>query len=164
MARAKLIEQLARFEGTGAALVAFESPRRIRVSLSAIAEKWPTRSLAMCRELTKLHEEVIRGTAAELLEGLPERVRGEIVLVLAPTGAGSSGSSASAGSGPAITGEAEQHARRALSELMLLGIGTKKAAGIVAELTGLPARRAYDLGLEVKKSGAVRSDTGPGEV
>ena len=82
--KAKLLEQLARFEATGAALVAFESPRRVKTSLEAIAERWPERQVAVCRELTKLHEEVLRGTAAEVVEKLADPVRGEIVVVLAP--------------------------------------------------------------------------------
>ena len=64
--KGKLIEQLAAFEGTGAALVAFESPRRVQASLAAIAERWPDRPVAVCRELTKLHEEALRGTAAQV--------------------------------------------------------------------------------------------------
>jgi len=143
--KAKLMGQLARFEETGAALVAFESPRRVRTSLAAIAERWPARQIAVCRELTKVHEEVIRGTAAEALERLTETVRGEIVLVLAP-----GGTAAAAGETPP-PGDLEERARRALQELDQWGVGTKKAAGIVAGLTGLPARRAYQLGIEAKQ-------------
>jgi 16S rRNA (cytidine1402-2'-O)-methyltransferase len=164
--KGKLVEQLARFEETGAALVAFESPRRVRASLATIAERWPGRPLVVCRELTKLHEEAIRGTASEVLERLSDPVRGEIVLVLAP--AGTSGGAVAAGGGaesggsgpagaarlrstlPAPGGDLEQRARRALAELVRLEVGTKKAAGIVAGLTGLSARRAYELGLEAK--------------
>ena len=94
--KAKLIEQLARFDGTGATVVAFESPRRIRASLAAIGGRWPGRRLAVCRELTKLHEEAVRGTAAEVLERLADPVRGEIVLVLEPAG-GVVGGAATAG-------------------------------------------------------------------
>jgi len=76
----------------GAAVVAFESPRRLRASLTAIGERWPARRLAVCRELTKLHEEVLRGSASEVLGRLAETVRGEIVLVLEPVGtAGAAG-------------------------------------------------------------------------
>ena len=82
----KLVEQVAAFDGTGAAVVAFEAPRRLRATLKAIGLRWPDRRLAVCRELTKMHEQVIRGTAGEVRDTLPETVRGEIVLVLEPAG------------------------------------------------------------------------------
>ena len=89
----KLVEQIAAFDGTGAAVVAFEAPRRLAASLAAIGKRWPDRRLAVCRELTKIHEQVLRGTAAEVTGALPDPVRGEIVLVLEPAGraAGSAG-------------------------------------------------------------------------
>ncbi|NLV72532.1 MAG: 16S rRNA (cytidine(1402)-2'-O)-methyltransferase [Actinobacteria bacterium] len=176
--RRKLIEQLATFDETGATLVAFESPRRLRASLAAIGERWPDRELAMCRELTKLHEEVLRGTASEVLDRLGDPVRGEIVLVLAAKRAvdaaspkaGISASPDEALSCTALsvssgaTTELEQRVRAALGELVRLGVGTKKAAGVVAALTGLPGRRAYELGLEVKAAAESEagSETKPG--
>ncbi len=159
--KAKLIEQLERFEGTGAALVAFESPRRIRASVAAVAERWPERPLAVCRELTKLHEEAVRGTGAEVLERLSDPVRGEIVLVLGPVGSVSAKGSALGAASPALAGDSEQRARVALAEMVRLGVGTKKAAGIVAGLTGLSARRAYELGLEAKKIEAESGESRP---
>ena len=150
-AAAKLVEQLAAFEGTGAALVAFESPRRLRASLRVIGGRWPDRRLAVCRELTKLHEEVVRGTAAEVLEKLADPVRGEIVLVMearARTGVRTR-SPASA----AAQYELEERARRALGQLLGLGVGTKRAAAIIAETVDLSVRRAYELALEAKSSG-----------
>jgi 16S rRNA (cytidine1402-2'-O)-methyltransferase len=62
--------------------VAFESPYRVRKSLELIAEVLPDRSLTLTRELTKLHEEVMRGTASEVLGALGERARGEFTLVI----------------------------------------------------------------------------------
>lgn len=64
--------------------VVYESPHRIIDLLIAISVCLPSRPLALCRELTKLHEEVLRGTAQELYEALSkkDRVRGEIVLVI----------------------------------------------------------------------------------
>ena len=50
----------------GGTLVAFESPRRVPATLALLAELEPGREVAVCRELTKVHEEVVRGTAAEL--------------------------------------------------------------------------------------------------
>src|SRR3954453_18467830 len=72
-------------------VVAFESPRRVASSLAALAELDPARPAAVCRELTKVHEEVVRGTAVELAErNAKEDRRGEVVLVVggAPGGAG----------------------------------------------------------------------------
>jgi 16S rRNA (cytidine1402-2'-O)-methyltransferase len=156
--KAKLLEQLDRFEGTGAALVAFESPRRVKASLEAIAGRWPERQVVVCRELTKIHEEALRGTAAEVIDKLADPVRGEIVMVLAPAapsggvplGRGGAGRQAA----PA-GGDLEQRALEALAELTALGVGTKKAATIVAGLTGLSTRRAYALALQVRGSGAL---------
>jgi 16S rRNA (cytidine1402-2'-O)-methyltransferase len=62
--------------------VAFESPYRARKSLTLIAEVLPDRQLTLARELTKLHEQVLRGTAAEVSTALGDNVRGEITLVL----------------------------------------------------------------------------------
>ena len=71
--------------------MAFESPRRLAATLAQLAERDPDRPLAVCRELTKLHEEVSRGGAAELAERYRERpVKGEVVLVLGAAGAASS--------------------------------------------------------------------------
>src|SRR5438132_4679451 len=62
--------------------VAFESPFRIRKSLERVAESLPERSITLTRELTKLHEEVLRGTASEVIAALGDRVRGEFTLVI----------------------------------------------------------------------------------
>ena len=62
--------------------VAFESPFRVQKSLALIAESLPDRSLTLTRELTKVHEEVLRGTAADVLAALGERARGEFTLVI----------------------------------------------------------------------------------
>jgi 16S rRNA (cytidine1402-2'-O)-methyltransferase len=62
--------------------VAFESPFRINKSLERIAETLPERSLTVTRELTKVHEEVLRGTASQVLTALGERARGEFTLVI----------------------------------------------------------------------------------
>jgi 16S rRNA (cytidine1402-2'-O)-methyltransferase len=65
-------------------VVIFEVPHRIHRTLKAAETIWGERPIALLRELTKVHEECIRGTAAEVLAILPERVRGEIVLVVGP--------------------------------------------------------------------------------
>ncbi len=62
--------------------VAFDSPYRVQKSLALIADVLPERHLTVGRELTKLHEEVLRGTAAEVSEALGDRARGEFTLVI----------------------------------------------------------------------------------
>jgi 16S rRNA (cytidine1402-2'-O)-methyltransferase len=62
--------------------VCFDSPYRVVKSLALIAEVLPERQLTVARELTKLHEEVLRGTAAEVRAALGERARGEFTLVI----------------------------------------------------------------------------------
>jgi 16S rRNA (cytidine1402-2'-O)-methyltransferase len=65
-------------------VVLFESPHRIRKTLVQLAAELPEARVAVCRELTKLHEQVLRGSPAEVLAQLPEPVRGEVTLVIAP--------------------------------------------------------------------------------
>ena len=77
---------LARISDDERPTVAFESPYRARKSLALIAEVMPERRLALMRELTKVHEEVLRGTAAEVSAALGDKVRGEITLVISAHG------------------------------------------------------------------------------
>jgi 16S rRNA (cytidine1402-2'-O)-methyltransferase len=61
----------------------YEAPQRVAKTLTAIIENWGDRRAALARELTKLHEEVRRGTITELLAGIEQRpLRGECVLVV----------------------------------------------------------------------------------
>jgi 16S rRNA (cytidine1402-2'-O)-methyltransferase len=112
-------------------LVAFESPRRIRSTLAVLAELDPGRPVAVCRELTKVHEEVVRGSAAELAErfGASGSVRGEVAVVIggAPAGAGLD-------AGPAV---------EAVRRLVEAGARPRAAASVVAELTGASANALY---------------------
>jgi len=120
---------LDRLDAAGLAVVAFESPRRLPATLRLLAERDPDRRAAVCRELTKLHEEVVRGTAAELAERYADaEVRGEVVLVV----------------GPAAVEAAELEAGAdALRRLVDAGARARPAAGVVAELTGLSANALY---------------------
>jgi 16S rRNA (cytidine1402-2'-O)-methyltransferase len=79
---------LAELKAVPATLVFFESPRRIETALADIAEVLGPRPVAVARELTKLHEEALRGEAAEVATLLAKRdvVKGEITLVVAPPG------------------------------------------------------------------------------
>ena len=70
------VRRLQRLAVVPGALIFYESPHRIVATLEAVAEVFPQREVAVCRELTKLHEEVLRGPAAQLAEEL--RARGEV--------------------------------------------------------------------------------------
>ena len=110
-------------------LVAFESPKRIGASLATLAAVDPERRVAVCRELTKLHEEIVRGTAAEVAqryEGEPPK--GEIVLVIGPA--------------TKVTVDLEKPLQ-ALRTLVDAGAKPRPAAGVVAELTGVSANALY---------------------
>lgn len=111
-------------------LVAYESPRRVAATLRTLAELDPERPVAVCRELTKLHEEVVRGSAAEVAERFAEGARGEVVLVV----------------GPAADPGAEldvARARAAVERLVESGAKRRAAASVVASLTGVPANTLY---------------------
>jgi 16S rRNA (cytidine1402-2'-O)-methyltransferase len=112
-------------------LVAFESPRRLAATLALLAEIDGGRPVAVCRELTKLHEEVARGTAAELAERFASGTRGEIVLVIG-----------AARKEPAAADLAA--ARDAVERLVEAGAKRRAAASVVASLTGLAANRLYE--------------------
>ena len=110
-------------------VVAFESPHRVAASLAALAAIDPAREVAVCRELTKIHEEVVRGSAAELAERFGAReTKGEIVLVVA-------------GAAPA-EGDLDA-ALEALRRLVDAGAKARPAATVVSDLTGVPANALY---------------------
>ncbi len=110
-------------------LIAFESPRRLPDSLAALAQLAPDRPAAVCRELTKLHEEVARGTLGELSRRFRDDVRGEIVVVIGPA----------AEAGPQDIGFATD----ALRGLVRAGARPRAAASVVSALTGVPANELY---------------------
>lgn len=84
--RVRRLQELAPVPG---ALLFYESPHRVAASLDAIAQVFPARTVALCRELTKLHEEVLRDKALQLADAVRERgeLRGEMVIVVAPPAA-----------------------------------------------------------------------------
>jgi 16S rRNA (cytidine1402-2'-O)-methyltransferase len=111
-------------------VVAFESPRRIGDSLAALASIASDRPAAVCRELTKMHEEVSRGTLGELARRFRGEVKGEIVLVIGP---------ASADDHNKDVGFAVD----ALRHLVQSGARPRAAASVVAALTGTRANELY---------------------
>jgi 16S rRNA (cytidine1402-2'-O)-methyltransferase len=111
-------------------VVAFESPKRVGATLKVLAAIDPERPAAVCRELTKMHEEVVRGSAAELASRYAgEPPRGEVVLVV-----GGAPESETADTEPAVA---------ALRRLVEAGAKPRAAATVVAELTGVPANALY---------------------
>jgi 16S rRNA (cytidine1402-2'-O)-methyltransferase len=129
---AALWEELA---GSPHPAVAFESPNRLPATLCSLASVQPERPVAVCRELTKRFEEVVRGSAAELAERLREPPKGEITLVL--------GGVAAAAPAPAD----EARAAAAVRELVEAGLPRRRAAELVSGLTGVSRRRLYDTSL-----------------
>ena len=121
-------------DGATDTLVAFESPQRLAHSLSVLAERDPTRAVAVCRELTKLHEEVRRGSAAELAQHYRQQPpRGEIVLVVGPPSRGAG----------AAAGVKREEALAALRALVQSGARARPAAAALAKLAGVNANDLY---------------------
>ena len=115
--------------GQSDTLLAFESPGRLAATLAILAVLDPERPVVVCRELTKLHEEVRRGTARDLAAYYNEQPpRGEIVLVV--------------GASPAGKADREE-ALAALRALVEAGARARPAAGVLAKLTGVSANELY---------------------
>ena len=135
---------LEELRGLDAALVFYESPNRLVTALAAIAEALPWREVAVCRELTKLHEEVARGTAAELralFEARAEEpggVRGEIALVIDAPGEDETAADAA---------EAAASAEARAAELAAEGLRTKQIAKQLAAEFGIARNDAYELAM-----------------
>jgi len=110
-------------------VVAFESPKRVGATLAVLADSDPDRPVAVCRELTKVHEEVVRGDAATLAARYAdEPPRGEVVLVI--------------GGAPEPTGP-DPIALDAVRRLVEDGARARTAASVVARLTGGSANELY---------------------
>jgi len=107
--------------------VAFESPQRLPASLASLASFDASRTVAVCRELTKKFEEVVRGSASEVAERFTAAPKGEITLVV---GAGKSDPD-------------EAAALRAVAELVDAGLPRKRAAEIVSSLTDVSRNTLY---------------------
>jgi 16S rRNA (cytidine1402-2'-O)-methyltransferase len=126
-------------------LVIFEAPHRLRATLADMDAVFGDRALAVCRELTKLHEEVFRGTGAEALEHF-DSPRGEVVIVIQGklTETDADGL-ANAEDQVSI----EEELRRQLSDLKQDGVRAKDAVAMVAEATGLAKNRVYQVWVEL---------------
>jgi len=129
--RSRRLAALAAEERT---MVFFEAPHRTEAALAAMAEALGAdRSAAVCRELTKTHEEVRRGPLADLVSWAGEGVRGEVTIVVAGATPG------------AAIGTDEDSLRAAVAEREADGVPRKEAIVEVAKLAGVPKRVVYNL-------------------
>lgn len=127
--RARRLAALASEERT---LVFFEAPHRTAATLAAMAVAWgEERRAAVCRELTKTHEEVRRGSLQELAQWASLEVRGEITIVV-------EGAAFTTTDDPVVL-------RQFVSDLEANGVSRKEAISQVAKEAGVPKRVVYDL-------------------
>ncbi|MBI4336708.1 MAG: 16S rRNA (cytidine(1402)-2'-O)-methyltransferase [Chloroflexi bacterium] len=137
--RRRLLEQMAAFPWP---LVCFEAPHRVRASLADIAAAVGDRSLAVCRELTKLYEEVFRGTAAQARDHFVQP-RGEFTLVI-------SGAPQAPDSGVGA-GWDQERLTDELARLRGQGATARDAVAQVVQLSGLPRRTVYSAWVRVSQ-------------
>ncbi|MCP3474522.1 16S rRNA (cytidine(1402)-2'-O)-methyltransferase [Bradyrhizobium sp. CCGUVB1N3] len=135
-ARRKRLSELARIDAT---LVLFDSGNRVQETLADLAEVMGNREAAICRELTKLHEEISRSSLGELASGADSlETRGEFVLVIGPPAA-----------------DAQEMTPEALDDLLREQLATSSVKDAVAhavELSGRPRREVYARALELAKT------------
>lgn len=110
------------------AAVWFESPHRLSASLASLAAALPEREVAVCRELTKRFEEVVRGLSGEVAKRFAGPPKGEVTVVLGP--------------GEALHAP-DDLAAQAVADLVAAGAGRRQAADVVARLTGVPRNQLY---------------------
>ncbi len=117
---------------SGAAVYCFESPGRVVATLNIIMEMDAHRQVIVCREMTKLHEEIVRGTATEVAAELAsrERVRGEIVLVIGPD--------------HSVHSTTGQHLDALITNELSRGDKPAVIAKRLAVMTGLPRSEIYE--------------------
>jgi 16S rRNA (cytidine1402-2'-O)-methyltransferase len=143
-ARSERLEALA---GEPRTIVLFESPHRVASTLRDLLVACGDRSVAVVRELTKLHQEVVRGRLSEVLKLVGSReLKGEIVLVVE-------------GGGPRPSGD-EGEAVRLAASLVQGGARKREAARRVSELTGVPSGRIYDGLVRQGMAGSTRASFG----
>jgi 16S rRNA (cytidine1402-2'-O)-methyltransferase len=134
-ARRRTLESVAGEIGT---IIALESPHRLLAALNDILLTLGDRRIAVCRELTKLHEEVFRGTVSEAVKYFTEP-RGEFTLVI--EGTGTKGKS-----------QLTEDVARQLNQMYLSGTTAKEAIAVVAGETGLSKKELYQVWLRFDKA------------
>jgi 16S rRNA (cytidine1402-2'-O)-methyltransferase len=127
------VRRLAGLADEARTMVFFEAPHRTAAALEALAEVLGAeRPAAVCRELTKTHEEVVRGGLAELAAWAADGVRGEVTLVVAGRTA------------PAVVPSGPEEVAALVADEEATGVPRKDAIRTVARRTGLPRREVYD--------------------
>jgi 16S rRNA (cytidine1402-2'-O)-methyltransferase len=133
-ARAEAISEVASVRAT---LVLYESGPRLHDTLRALAEQLAGREAAVAREISKLHEECLTGTLTDLAAKYADAApKGEIVIVVGPP--------------PEAAGASAEEIDAALDEA-LRRLSPSRAAAEVAEILGIPRKRAYARALELSK-------------
>ena len=136
--RAARRTRLKELAGIDATLVLFESGNRVGETLADLAEIVGARGAAICRELTKMHEEVVRGPLAELAENAGQlETRGEFVVVIGPPAADA--------------GAMTQEALDQMLRDQLTRASVKDAVAHAVELSGRPRREVYARALELAR-------------
>ena len=128
-ARREILED---FESYTRTIVIFEAPHRLKSLLSALFQTWGNREIVICRELTKLHEEVFRGTISEASDFFATP-RGEFVLIV-------QGASNNVSHRVADLDDVKE----AMQQAKELGLGRKDASQQVSRDLGVPRRQAYE--------------------
>ncbi len=118
-------------------LVCFEAPSRLLAALRDVRDCLGDRRIVLCRELTKLHEQILRGTVSELLV-LPDAPRGEYTLVIE-------------GAPAPQPAELDERALARLRALRASGAGAREASAQLAAELGLPRRRLYEAWLALEQ-------------
>ena len=139
-ARLELLKSVASESGT---IVAFEAPHRLKASLEDIQQALGDRQIAVCREMTKLHEEIFRGTVSAAIEHFTEP-RGEFTLVI----------EGKPESQPQLTADIEKQ----LHYRYLSGMPAKKAIAEMAQETGLSRKELYRTWLKLARTWDVNKD------
>jgi len=130
-------DAIAEIAAVRATLLIYESGPRLGSTLAALLEQLGTRDTAVAREISKLHEECVTGTLAELADRYADAApKGEIVIVVGP---------------PSDEPEASDHQLDAALDDALLRLSPSRAAAEVAEKLGVPRKRAYARALERSK-------------
>lgn len=133
-----LTDFLARIKGYPETLVFYESPNRVVKTLGAILEVFGDRNISVCREMTKLYEETLRGRVSTVLEALEKRsgIKGEVTIVV---------EGASSESGEADTEDVDTM----LSSCKKKGLSLKDAVKIVSDETGYSKSKTYKRALSI---------------
>ena len=120
-------------------IVFYESPQRLSTTLNELSVHFAERRVAVVREITKFHEEVVRGTVRDVADIFGARdVLGEIVVVLAGA--------------PAALAVDDETVRAALVDQMASGLSVRDAVSYVADTLGVAHRSAYQLALQLRAS------------